>query len=1067
MEELANYCAGEAAEAEASKILSHLAQCPRCAEIAGMVLDEEPARTIPVLPDRQIGRTALGGVLPRRRLSLAPSRHRAWYAAAAAVVLTAGITVAWLLRQAGRPETLLAAAYTEARPFDYWLPDQGYSPVRVQRGSASVFDRPQALISAESVIRRLLANHPEDARTLALEGRAELLEQDYEHAVENLTRAAELTPGRAEILVDLGCALALRGDAEKRAIDYGHALEVFSRALKLDPRDARALFNSAIVYERLWLVDDALQAWHKLLELKPSAGWTAEAHRHIDDLQKLRQEKKKAENRVIQDPAAFLAAATPDLDPEPYLDVFWREWLPRAGTDAKARAAATIVARQFAGRFGDTSLLDTVSATSTTAQAEAAAALGKVLAMSQSGGSDAALAGAGDVITRLKAAKLPAAAMRVQLELAYSYNRAARRQECLGTSGEVLPAARQRGYVWLEQLAHLIHASCAEALGRSGPARVEFEGAYKALERRGFQVQSLLALGLLAAIDGASGNYPPVWDNDREGLRRYWTTNASPMRAQQFQYDLQKSAAALGWNGCAVILLQAATRSAHDANSSSIEMVDRVETAVLLAKIGDFAGEEAELNRAAKSAQSMPPGATRDDLEWNVELDRAEAEIASGRIRGALQRLVRLEKGAGARRIREQMRLNEMRGRALLAQKDSKGAAEAFAQAIACNRQRIASNGGYTDRLAELEMAGPSYRALTELLLGEQSGARASLRLWHEYQDRPERSGALATATITYAVLPGTIAVWLTDASGTRIRRVDAAGGKVELAARQFVRLCATPESSEMEIRSIGHELFGWLIAPELKQERGTAITLETDEWISSIPFGALTDDTGSYLAESQVISEAPDSDLDITRNSTALVVAAPEAIAPGRGRLPVLRSAAAEAENVASRFTRAVVLREGTAAEDALASLAPKTELFHFSGHGWSDGGNGALLLPSPGAEDSRFITARSLAHQDWSRCSLAVLSACLTGSGEQQGPVNSQSLVRALLSAGTRRVIASRWSVDSDATSDLMRRFYDGIFAGRKGAQALANAEAGVAACRPWSHPYYWAGFEIFGRS
>jgi CHAT domain-containing protein len=922
------------------------------------------------------------------------------------------------------------------------------------------------LISAELAIQQLSEKHPEDARTMALEGRAELLEHDYDRAIQNLTRAEELAPGNPDILVDLGCALALRGDAEKRTIDYGHALDVLAGAVKHNPRDERALFNIAIVYERLWLVEDALNAWRRLLAQRPPGGWAAEAQKHIDVLDKVLEQKKKAEYQIRKNPIDFLAIAKSVADPEVYQDTFWRDWLPRARTDGQAHAATVVLARQFSIQFGDRSLLDTISVPGDVAQTEAVIALAKVLALNQAGNNDLALQAAQDATSKLQSVHLPAAAMRAKLELAYSYNRAAKREECLAVSGEILSGARQRRYVWLEEMAHLVHASCAEGLGRSGPARVEFGRTYDAFEHDGFKVQSLLALGLLAAIDRASGNYFPVWENDGEGLRRYWETNAFPIRAQQFEYDMHKSAAALGWDQCAVVLLRAAARSAAEGNNVSIEMIDRAELAVLLAKTGDFASESLELNRASKTARSLPAGPTRDDLEWNLELDKADADIASKRPAEALGRLRRLEESASARRIREQIHLEETRGRALWAQNDGREATRAFERAIECNRRRIASVRAYTDRLAEIEMARASYRTLTEIRSGERSEARAALRLWHEYRDRPEGEDTTVSATITYAVLPKGITVWLTDGYRTHMRRVDAPVEKVEVAARRFVRLCASPSSSEAEIRKVGHELFGWLIAPELKEVRVRSVKLEPDEWISSIPFGALNDDTGKYLAQTWVLADAADFEEKITRNSSVLIVAAPFARAPGQGPLPVLTSAAAESKDVASRFVRPVVFLGAASTDKTLAALMAKTELFHFSGHGWSDGGNGALLLPSPTNEESQFVTSRSLARQDWSHCSLAVLSACLTGSGEQEGPVNNESLVRALLSAGARRVIATRWNIDSEASRELMRRFYDGLFAERRAAQALVHAEMGVAGCRGWSHPYYWAGIEIFGR-
>ncbi|MGH9663589.1 MAG: CHAT domain-containing protein, partial [Bryobacteraceae bacterium] len=146
-----------------------------------------------------------------------------------------------------------------------------------------------------------------------------------------------------------------------------------------------------------------------------------------------------------------------------------------------------------------------------------------------------------------------------------------------------------------------------------------------------------------------------------------------------------------------------------------------------------------------------------------------------------------------------------------------------------------------------------------------------------------------------------------------------------------------------------------------------------------------------------------------------------------------------------------------------SISEHAPSAEIFHFSGHGWSDGGNGGLILPAT-ARGPRFLTSAELSGQNWRRCSLAVLSACLTASGEARGAVNNRSLVRAFLGAGARRVIAARWSVDSEATRLLMDGFYDRLARREPPAEALAGAEAAVSAVRRWKHPYYWAGFQIF---
>jgi CHAT domain-containing protein len=172
------------------------------------------------------------------------------------------------------------------------------------------------------------------------------------------------------------------------------------------------------------------------------------------------------------------------------------------------------------------------------------------------------------------------------------------------------------------------------------------------------------------------------------------------------------------------------------------------------------------------------------------------------------------------------------------------------------------------------------------------------------------------------------------------------------------------------------------------------------------------------------------------------------------------------EAAAVAAVFRNAETLTGSRATVEKISLLAPHTGVFHFSGHGWSNRGNGGLLLPPAANGEPQFMTSRELAAENWKSCSLAVLSACLTATGEERGAANNESLVRAFLSAGVRNVMASRWSVDSEATGILMAHFYDRLRSGCNPATALEGASAQLASSREWGHPYYWAGFGVYGK-
>lgn len=95
-----------------------------------------------------------------------------------------------------------------------------------------------------------------------------------------------------------------------------------------------------------------------------------------------------------------------------------------------------------------------------------------------------------------------------------------------------------------------------------------------------------------------------------------------------------------------------------------------------------------------------------------------------------------------------------------------------------------------------------------------------------------------------------------------------------------------------------------------------------------------------------------------------------------------------------------------------------------------------------------------------------LVVLSACQTALGEEISGEGLVGLTRGFMYAGASRVVASLWSVDDRATSELMTKFYSNMEK-RKMAPAAALREAQIEMWRQkaWRSPYYWAAFQIQG--
>ena len=98
--------------------------------------------------------------------------------------------------------------------------------------------------------------------------------------------------------------------------------------------------------------------------------------------------------------------------------------------------------------------------------------------------------------------------------------------------------------------------------------------------------------------------------------------------------------------------------------------------------------------------------------------------------------------------------------------------------------------------------------------------------------------------------------------------------------------------------------------------------------------------------------------------------------------------------------------------------------------------------------------------------RSELVVLSACETALGKDVRGEGLIGLTRGFMYAGSPRVIASLWRVPDRATSELMKRFYEGLFrGGLRLAAALRAAQLDMRKTLRWSSPYYWAGFILQG--
>jgi CHAT domain-containing protein/tetratricopeptide (TPR) repeat protein len=158
----------------------------------------------------------------------------------------------------------------------------------------------------------------------------------------------------------------------------------------------------------------------------------------------------------------------------------------------------------------------------------------------------------------------------------------------------------------------------------------------------------------------------------------------------------------------------------------------------------------------------------------------------------------------------------------------------------------------------------------------------------------------------------------------------------------------------------------------------------------------------------------------------------------------------------------------------EALSGKLAGYRRLHFATHGVLDSRQpeqSSLVLScydAQGRPQDGFLRLQDIYGLDLN-ADLVVLSACETALGKQVRGEGLIGLTRGFMYAGAARVVASLWSVDDQATAELMKRFYRKMLTEKlPPAAALRQAQLSLLTDpeqKKWASPYYWAAFSFQG--
>ncbi|AFZ24599.1 hypothetical protein Cylst_2375 [Cylindrospermum stagnale PCC 7417] len=407
----------------------------------------------------------------------------------------------------------------------------------------------------------------------------------------------------------------------------------------------------------------------------------------------------------------------------------------------------------------------------------------------------------------------------------------------------------------------------------------------------------------------------------------------------------------------------------------------------------------------------------------------------------------------------------------------------------------------YRQVQTQIRATSPRYAALTQpqpLTLAEiQQQVLDDDTLLLEYSLGTERSylWAVTNKGITSYELP---------------KRAD-----IEAAVQKFRQAITTPYRKNSPAFDALSQIILAPVAEQLGQKR---LVIVSDGALQYVPFTALTipksQKSGSYeplLLNHEIISLPSASTLAVLRGEhkgrkpapkTLAVLADPifsgdderlqgkRPLAPTKGSLDSLalnRSARDANINFARlQFTRQeaeqilsfVPISDRKPAFDFTASRTTATSnelsqyrIVHFATHGILNSKQPELsgvvlsLFDNQGKPQNGFLRLHDVFNLNLP-AELVVLSACQTGLGEEVKGEGLVGLTRGFMYAGSSRVVVSLWSVDDQATSELMKVFYQKMLQEKlKPAVALRSAQIEMWRHQNYAAPYYWAAFTLQG--
>lgn len=1003
-------------------------RCPDAEAISALAEGRlEPSRLEDVLAHVEHCETcmsALDDANAALRLDAAPAAQTArrtwWIAAAAAVLVIAGLAAIRGWRNEPSIAKLVDLAPRSARLIEPRL-SGGFDWAEYRgpmRASGAVSDETRLRLGGAAADAIAHANKDSSADAQHVAGVAILLADDPVKAIERLRLAGERAPENARIASDLAAARYAAALALDRPSLYPEALDDADRALRLDARLPEALFNRALILERLGLTQEARRAWERYLAVDPSSKWAGEARR------------RAAKRSAAQGPLRFQKMRT---WAEAETLGQWAEATLR-GDDTEAAsllAEARTTGDALASATGERLLRDAVASIdragvehrTTLARAHQTYRRGRMAyARQRLEDAERDLRDAADAFAE---GDSPMRDVALYFAASARFDRHDVRSARESLEALVRGADAHRGYFALQAQTRWELALCRMYENDWVSARALLADAESLFVRLGETANLAFVRALLATTLISIGRPEEAWATRIRAFEqlsieqrdvRLLVALGGAARMEQRAGRQNAARALLRVNveearaaGNAYYLTDALVRSALIANRDDARVLVR-EARAHSAKIEDPSLRE----RALADAQfAEGVSLVRDDPKHAIDAlgsairyydEKLPAFVAEPRLHRA-RALSRLGRSGDAMRDLES-------GIAAIERQPLRLPGEVVASAVLDAGESL-----FEDAIRSCLDRGDPQRAFA---YAERARGHASTA-----GELQQRLRGTAAVVLHYTALPDEIVTFAVSAD-------DFLALRSRFSRERFAAV--TP--SEVD-------LFDVLIRPASSLLAGvTDLIIVADPHMNRVPFAALRDARrGAYLIEQFTVSVAP-SAAALKRSPRAasrsiVAVALPSGEREATQALPASRL---EAEEIATLYPTAHILLAKEATYRAFRGVTARQGLVvHVAGHTETRGGDETLLRFAGGER----VSWTTIADAPLDRSTVVVLAACETLSRSPAPNIRSLSLGGAFLAAGAGDVIGTLTPIADADARELFLAIHRQLAAGASPAEALRRAQ------------------------